>query len=183
MQQEVLPSLLRFSLKITTSTKQNMGSSVQNLLKRRKHTQSYLLYFSLFILLILSSLLFVLNTSQSPLNLTSDVEAVPPNAPLLTQVEDVEWRICHGVLAVDYIPCLDNFKAIRALKERRRMQRKERHCPHPSPRCLVPLPHGYRLPVPWPKSRDMVRFNDLWHILVWYHCRLTFFNHFIAYMS
>ncbi|KAG5068593.1 hypothetical protein JHK85_000970 [Glycine max] len=31
---------------------------------------------------------------------------------------------------------------------------KERHCPRPedSPLCLIPLPHGYQVQVPWPES-------------------------------
>lgn len=74
---------------------------------------------------------------------------------------DINWELCKGPLAVDYIPCLDNFKAIKALKSRRHMEHRERHCPDPSPRCLIPLPVGYKMPVPWPKSRDMVR------LIVW----------------
>lgn len=70
---------------------------------------------------------------------------------------DFNWGLCRGPVAVDYIPCLDNFLAIKALKSRRHMEHRERHCPDPSPRCLVPLPLGYKAPVPWPKSRDMVR--------------------------
>lgn len=70
---------------------------------------------------------------------------------------DLNWKLCKGSVAVDYIPCLDNFKAIKALKARRHMEHRERHCPDPSPRCLVPLPSGYKVPLPWPKSRDMVR--------------------------
>lgn len=70
---------------------------------------------------------------------------------------DIEWRSCRGAVAVDYIPCLDNWNAIKALQSRRHMEHRERHCPKPSPRCLVPLPSGYKSPVPWPKSRDMVR--------------------------
>lgn len=69
----------------------------------------------------------------------------------------VEWKVCDGSVAVDYIPCLDNRKAIMALRSRRHMEHRERHCPDPCPRCLVPLPQGYKIPVPWPKSRDMVR--------------------------
>lgn len=69
----------------------------------------------------------------------------------------IDWKACPGPLAVDYIPCLDNWKAIKSLKSRRHMEHRERHCPKPNPRCLIPLPHGYKLPVPWPKSRDMVR--------------------------
>lgn len=70
----------------------------------------------------------------------------------------LNWELCTGWGAVDYIPCLDNFKVIRALKTRRHMERRERHCPEQSPRCLPPLPKGYNVPVPWPKSKDMVRF-------------------------
>ena len=69
----------------------------------------------------------------------------------------IKWVACKGPVAVDYIPCLDNSQAIKELKSRRHMEHRERHCPQPSPRCLVPLPNGYKVPVPWPKSRDMVR--------------------------
>lgn len=74
-----------------------------------------------------------------------------------TQVADLKWSKCIGPVAVDYIPCLDNFKAMKKLKGQRRMERKERHCPQPNPRCLIPLPTGYKIPVSWPKSRDRVR--------------------------
>lgn len=69
----------------------------------------------------------------------------------------LKWEVCKGPVAVDYIPCLDNFKAIKNLKSRKHMEHRERHCPNPSLRCLVPLPKGYKLPIQWPKSRDMVR--------------------------
>ncbi|KAL2549801.1 putative methyltransferase PMT23 [Forsythia ovata] len=75
----------------------------------------------------------------------------------------VEWKVCEGSVAVDYIPCLDNNKAINALRSRRHMEHRERHCPDPSPRCLVPLPDGYKIPVPWPKSRDMVWYDNVPH--------------------
>ncbi|KAG9453610.1 hypothetical protein H6P81_006514 [Aristolochia fimbriata] len=74
-----------------------------------------------------------------------------------------DWRICRLAGAVDYIPCLDNWKAIKALPSRRHMEHRERHCPSPSPRCLVPLPQRYRIPVPWPKSRDMIWFDNVPH--------------------
>ncbi|XP_015877447.2 probable methyltransferase PMT23 [Ziziphus jujuba] len=76
---------------------------------------------------------------------------------------DINWELCKGPLAVDYIPCLDNFKAIKALKSRRHMEHRERHCPDPSPRCLIPLPVGYKMPVPWPKSRDMIWYDNVPH--------------------
>ena len=39
---------------------------------------------------------------------------------------------------------------------------RERHCPLPgeSPLCLVPPPHGYREPVPWPESFHQVLFLE-----------------------
>lgn len=69
----------------------------------------------------------------------------------------VKWDLCKGAESVDYIPCLDNRDAIKQLKSRRHMEHRERHCPEPTPKCLVPLPDNYKPPVPWPKSRDMVR--------------------------
>ncbi|XP_059669722.1 probable methyltransferase PMT23 isoform X2 [Cornus florida] len=76
---------------------------------------------------------------------------------------ELDWKVCEGVVAVDYIPCLDNYKAIKKLKSRRHMEHRERHCPKPSLRCLVPLPQGYRVPVRWPKSRDMIWFDNVPH--------------------
>ncbi|XP_022957009.1 probable methyltransferase PMT23 isoform X1 [Cucurbita moschata] len=73
------------------------------------------------------------------------------------------WKLCGGSVAVDFIPCLDNSKAIKALKSRRHMEHRERHCPSPSPRCLIPLPIGYKVPVPWPKSRDMIWYDNVPH--------------------
>lgn len=73
-----------------------------------------------------------------------------------------EWKACPGSLAVDYIPCLDNWKVIKKLRSRRHMEHRERYCPKPNPHCLIPLPDGYKVPVSWPKSRDMVRLLLLW---------------------
>ncbi|KAI3904716.1 hypothetical protein MKW92_038335 [Papaver armeniacum] len=70
---------------------------------------------------------------------------------------EIDWRLCKGSVATDYIPCLDNMKAIKGLKSRRHMEHRERHCPKPNPRCLIPIPKGYKMTLPWPKSRDMVR--------------------------
>ncbi|OVA02780.1 putative S-adenosyl-L-methionine-dependent methyltransferase [Macleaya cordata] len=76
---------------------------------------------------------------------------------------DLNWKICKGAVATDYIPCLDNMKAIKALKSRRHMEHRERHCPKPTPRCLLPLPQGYKIPVPWPRSRDMIWYDNVPH--------------------
>ncbi|KAL3521249.1 hypothetical protein ACH5RR_019398 [Cinchona calisaya] len=72
------------------------------------------------------------------------------------------WGICEGPGMVDYIPCLDNWKAIKAFKK---LERKERHCPKGTSllRSLVPLPRGYKAPVPWPKSRDMIWYDNVPH--------------------
>ncbi|KAJ1263315.1 hypothetical protein BS78_09G174300 [Paspalum vaginatum] len=80
----------------------------------------------------------------------------------------VRWETCsrlgRGVSSADYIPCLDNVRAIKALRSRRHMEHRERHCPvAPRPRCLVPLPYGYQTPVPWPRSRDMIWYNNVPH--------------------
>ncbi|XP_078181480.1 putative methyltransferase PMT23 [Carex rostrata] len=77
-----------------------------------------------------------------------------------------QWELCtvgKGVQAADYVPCLDNIKAIKALQSRRHMEHRERHCPSPPPRCLVPLPRGYMDPVLWPRSRDMIWYKNVPH--------------------
>ncbi|XWS74774.1 hypothetical protein CRYUN_Cryun01aG0026100 [Craigia yunnanensis] len=43
------------------------------------------------------------------------------------------------------------------------MEHRERHCPSPNSRCLVPLPSGYNVPVQWPKSRDMIWYGNVPH--------------------
>ena len=125
-----------------------MAIAVQKFFKERKSpfilTISVLFSCTIFIILLTSST----NTIQNPLFLYTDGTRIHST---------VQWELCDGPTAVDYIPCLDNFIVIKALKERRHMERRERHCPRTSPRCLVPLPKGYKIPVPWPKSRDMVR--------------------------
>ena len=58
----------------------------------------------------------------------------------------------------EYIPCLDNVKAIQRLKSTEKGERFERHCPEKGNElnCLVRPPKGYRPPIPWPQSRDEV---------------------------
>nr|QTZ19641.1 putative methyltransferase PMT23 [Bixa orellana]QTZ19643.1 putative methyltransferase PMT23 [Bixa orellana] len=101
------------------------------------------------------------NNVYIPSNQTSSNDATSADSDL-----DVSWKLCKGAVAVDYIPCLDNFKAIKELKSRRHMEHRERHCPKENPLCLVPLPNDYKVPVPWPKSRDMVRLFDTFFDLV-----------------
>ncbi|PKA55326.1 putative methyltransferase PMT23 [Apostasia shenzhenica] len=133
----------------------------------------------------LSSLYLSSSKDFEPSNPTSSppppgaADAVPPLDDVgggKTEEEDegeeateefgMQWEICKkgkGFEVVDYIPCLDNVEAIKSLKSRRRMEHRERHCPKPNPRCLVPLPRGYKIPVPWPWSRDMIWYDNVPH--------------------
>ncbi|KAF3948512.1 hypothetical protein CMV_025503 [Castanea mollissima] len=124
--------LLCFAFLIFTNTKSNQSLGC---------TQWFLLCFAF--------LIFTKNDGVSAAAAVAVINA-DPNSPR------IDWKLCKGTVAVDFIPCLDNFKA---LKARRHMEHRERHCPDPNPRCLVPLPSGYRIPLPWPKSRDMVRYG------------------------
>jgi hypothetical protein len=73
------------------------------------------------------------------------------------------WRLCNTTAGADYIPCLDNEAAIRRLKSTSHYEHRERHCPATPPTCLVPLPDGYRRPIPWPRSRDQVWYRNVPH--------------------
>lgn len=66
------------------------------------------------------------------------------------------WHLCNVTAGTDYIPCLDNEKALKKLRTTRHFEHRERHCPEEAPTCLVPLPEGYKRPIEWPKSRDKV---------------------------
>lgn len=65
----------------------------------------------------------------------------------------------------EYIPCLDNVEAIKQLKSTDKGERFERHCPLNGTglNCLVPAPKGYKTPIPWPRSRDEVWYNNVPH--------------------
>ncbi|KAG4962205.1 hypothetical protein AAZX31_14G054900 [Glycine max] len=100
-----------------------------------------------------------LNPSQASADYTANPkeQELPPN---MTNVR-FDWKLCEEPQNVDFIPCLDNFKAIKALKSRRHMEHRERHCPETSLHCLLPLPKGYKVPVPWPKSRDKIWYDNV----------------------
>lgn len=66
------------------------------------------------------------------------------------------WQLCNVTAGPDYIPCLDNEKALRHLRTTRHFEHRERHCPEEGPTCVVPFPEGYKRPIEWPKSRDKV---------------------------
>ena len=67
-----------------------------------------------------------------------------------------DWKLCKTTAGSEYIPCLDNWKAIRMLRSIRHYEHRERHCPDEASTCLVPLPEGYRSPLRWPQSREKV---------------------------
>nr|XP_015888513.2 probable methyltransferase PMT24 isoform X1 [Ziziphus jujuba var. spinosa]XP_015888515.2 probable methyltransferase PMT24 isoform X1 [Ziziphus jujuba var. spinosa] len=71
------------------------------------------------------------------------------------------WKICNVTAGPDYIPCLDNWQAIKKLPSRSHYQHRERHCPDEGPTCLVSLPEGYKSPVKWPASRDKIWYNNV----------------------
>ncbi|CAI0621441.1 unnamed protein product [Linum tenue] len=63
--------------------------------------------------------------SQSPSDVKKDGQA---------------WKVCNTTAGPDYIPCLDNWKAIRKLSSTKHYEHRERHCPDEAPTCLVPVP-------------------------------------------
>lgn len=67
-----------------------------------------------------------------------------------------DWKLCKTTTGSEYIPCLDNWQAIKKLRSISHYQHRERHCPDKASTCLIPLPEGYRSPIRWPKSREMV---------------------------
>ncbi|XP_028781571.1 probable methyltransferase PMT25 [Neltuma alba] len=74
-----------------------------------------------------------------------------------------EWKLCKTTAGPEYIPCLDNWQAIRKLPSIRHYEHWERHCPDEAPTCLVPLPEGYRIPIKWPRSREMIWYKNAPH--------------------
>lgn len=71
-------------------------------------------------------------------------------------VDDHKWELCNVTSGTDYVPCLDNEEAINKLVSRKHYEHRERHCPEVGPTCLVPMPDGYKSPIPWPQSRNKV---------------------------
>ncbi|KAK1668787.1 hypothetical protein QYE76_056946 [Lolium multiflorum] len=73
------------------------------------------------------------------------------------------WKLCKSIAVTDFIPCLDNEKAIKKLHSTKHYEHRERHCPEEPPTCLVPLPEGYKRPIQWPMSRDKVWYSNVPH--------------------
>ncbi|XP_019424200.1 PREDICTED: probable methyltransferase PMT27 isoform X2 [Lupinus angustifolius] len=75
--------------------------------------------------------------------------------------EDNTWYLCNVTAGADYIPCLDNEKAIKKLRSTKHFQHRERHCPEDPPTCLVSLPSGYKTSIEWPGSRDKIWYHNV----------------------
>uniref|UniRef100_A0A803PFI5 Methyltransferase n=1 Tax=Cannabis sativa TaxID=3483 RepID=A0A803PFI5_CANSA len=76
------------------------------------------------------------------------------------------WQLCNVTAGADYIPCLDNEKAVKKLRSTRHFEHRERHCPEEGPMCLVPVPEGYKRPIEWPTSRDKIWYHNVPHTLL-----------------
>ncbi|KGN48886.1 probable methyltransferase PMT27 [Cucumis sativus] len=73
------------------------------------------------------------------------------------------WQMCNVTAGPDYIPCLDNEKAIKQLRTTKHFEHRERHCPEEGPTCLVSLPEGYKRSIEWPRSRDKIWYHNVPH--------------------
>ncbi|KAG6645644.1 probable methyltransferase PMT27 [Carya illinoinensis] len=73
------------------------------------------------------------------------------------------WHLCNVTAGTDYIPCLDNQKALKKLRTTKHFEHRERHCPEEGPMCLVQPPEGYKTPIMWPKSRDKIWYHNVPH--------------------
>ncbi|PSS30236.1 Methyltransferase [Actinidia chinensis var. chinensis] len=73
------------------------------------------------------------------------------------------WKLCNVTAGPDYIPCLDNWEAIRSLRSTKHYEHRERHCPEDPPTCLVPLPEGYQRSIEWPTSREKIWYHNVPH--------------------
>ncbi|PWA89759.1 ankyrin-like protein [Artemisia annua] len=48
-----------------------------------------------------------------------------------------KWKTCNVTEGPDFIPCLDNYGALRKLRSTLHYEHRERHCPAESPTCLI----------------------------------------------
>ncbi|GAU19585.1 hypothetical protein TSUD_303980 [Trifolium subterraneum] len=76
---------------------------------------------------------------------------------------EYNWKVCNVTAGPDFIPCLDNWKAIRSLHSTKHYEHRERHCPEEPPTCLVSLPEGYKRSIEWPKSREKIWYYNVPH--------------------
>ncbi|KAJ8771046.1 hypothetical protein K2173_023371 [Erythroxylum novogranatense] len=77
-----------------------------------------------------------------------------------------KWHLCNVTAGPDYIPCLDNERALKQLRSTKHFEHRERHCPEEGPTCLVSVPEGYKRPITWPKSREKIWYHNVPHTLL-----------------
>ncbi len=99
---------------------------------------------------------------------TSEQSKSSTQQDLRQEEEEYKWKSCAWIGAQNYVPCLDNRKSYLSRKKvHTRFERRtlEWHCPSEAaaaaqqqqqPKCLIPLPLGYKAPICWPESRDQV---------------------------
>ncbi|PSS26616.1 Methyltransferase [Actinidia chinensis var. chinensis] len=108
-------------------------------------------------------------------------ETTPQNGPWSTQASESKnekeaqkslvsneqggynWKLCNVTAGPDYIPCLDNWEAIKNLRSTKHYEHRERHCPEDPPTCLVSLPEGYQRSIEWPTSREKIWYHNVPH--------------------
>ncbi|WCJ19670.1 S-adenosyl-L-methionine-dependent methyltransferases superfamily protein [Euphorbia peplus] len=97
-------------------------------------------------------------------NWGSDDGVVVEKGEKKVKVRVKKFELCPESMR-EFIPCLDNVEAIKELKSTEKGEKFERHCPVEGKglSCLVPPPKGYKQPIPWPRSRDEVWFNNVPH--------------------
>ncbi|XP_028806265.1 probable methyltransferase PMT15 [Neltuma alba] len=84
------------------------------------------------------------------------------NASLPTSEPAKHYPRC-GVEYSEYTPCEDRDRSLKY--SRSRVIYRERHCPEKKEllKCRIPAPFGYKIPFPWPESRDVVWYANVPH--------------------
>lgn len=101
------------------------------------------------------------SSSESNEQTEGDSDSLDSLESKSSSTSEHEWKLCNMTAGPDYIPCLDNEKAIKQLRSFRHFEHRERHCPEEAVTCLVPLPKGYKRPIEWPQSRDRIWYNNV----------------------
>ncbi|KAG6626116.1 hypothetical protein I3843_15G023900 [Carya illinoinensis] len=104
-----------------------------------------------------------LNGAWSTQAIESENEKESQQSSVTKDHSDCRWKLCNVTAGPDYIPCLDNWQAIRKLPSMSHYEHRERHCPEEAPTCVVPLPKGYRQPIKWPESRGKIWYYNVPH--------------------
>ncbi|PKA47491.1 putative methyltransferase PMT28 [Apostasia shenzhenica] len=76
--------------------------------------------------------------------------------PLFDPKARYEWKLCGGRNKQSYVPCID-------MEGTGGRRHHERSCPHGPVTCLVPLPKGYKAPMPWPESKFKILYRNVAH--------------------